>query len=74
MRKKSGERMSGLIVANLVNSMVVKGHRRDTRWYSIIDDEWNDTVKSAFEAWLSEDNFDVQGQQIKRLEAFRMTG
>jgi hypothetical protein len=56
---------------NFKFSMVVKGHRRDTSWYSIIDDEWNTNVKKAFEAWLSDDNFDEKGQQIKKLEEFR---
>ena len=54
-----------------LSSMVVKGRRRDTSWYSIIDDEWNGNVKKAFEAWLADENFDAQGQQIKKLEDFR---
>jgi hypothetical protein len=51
--------------------MVVKGHRRDTAWYSIIDDEWNANAKQAFVAWLSEENFDEHGNQIRKLEELR---
>lgn len=46
--------------------MVVKGHNRDTAWFSIIDGEWL-ARKSAFEQWLSPDNFDAQGHQKARL-------
>lgn len=46
------------------------GRNRDTNWYSIIEEEWQDR-KNAFEAWLDESNFDEHGQQKKRLEDFR---
>ncbi|KAI0144071.1 putative acetyltransferase, GNAT family [Hypoxylon sp. NC0597] len=50
--------------------MIVKGHNRDTAWYSIVDDEWP-SIKRAFEAWLDPINFDSKGKQKKRLEEFR---
>ncbi len=50
--------------------MVVKGESRDTAWFSILDSEWP-AVKSAFDAWLDPANFDKEGHQKKRLEAFR---
>ena len=50
--------------------MLSKGQNRDTAWYSIIDGEWP-LVKAAFEAWLAPENFDVAGQQIRRLEDIR---
>jgi len=51
--------------------MVIKGRRRDTAWFSVIDDEWYGTgVKTAIEAWLDESNF-MEGRQIKKLEEFR---
>jgi RimJ/RimL family protein N-acetyltransferase len=31
--------------------MVVKGHNRDTAWFSIVDDEWPE-LRAAFERWL----------------------
>lgn len=39
-----------------------KNRNRDTAWFSIIDGEWP-TIKSAFQTWLSPDNFDAQGNQ-----------
>jgi len=51
-------------------AMVVKGANRDTAWYSIIDSEWP-LLRGAFEAWLSPDNFDENGQQIQSLKAIR---
>ena len=45
---------------------VVKGHNRDTAWYSIIDKEWP-TLKQGFESWLAPQNFDSQGIQRKPL-------
>jgi len=50
--------------------MIIKGRRRDTAWFSITDEEWP-AVKKAFEAWLSEDNFDKDGKQIKSLKDIR---
>jgi hypothetical protein len=50
--------------------MILKGRRRDTAWFSITDDEWP-LVKKAFETWLSEDNFDENGKQIKALKSIR---
>lgn len=46
--------------------MVVKGRNRDTAWFSIIDSEWP-ARKTAFERWLSPDNFDERGHQKARL-------
>lgn len=50
--------------------MVSKGKSRDTAWFSMIDGEWPNR-RHAFEAWLSADNFDAKGGQIRRLEAIR---
>lgn len=45
---------------------VVKGRNRDTAWYACIDDEWP-KLRTAFETWLSPENFDSAGQQKQRL-------
>ncbi len=45
---------------------MVKGHNRDTAWFSILDRDWP-TAKAAFETWLAPENFDAQGQQKQRL-------
>jgi len=50
--------------------MVVKGESRDTAWFSIIDGEWP-LISATNEAWLSEENFDREGQQRKSLQAIR---
>jgi len=41
---------------------IYKQRNRDTAWYSILDNEWP-SLKSAFESWLSRDNFDALGKQ-----------
>jgi RimJ/RimL family protein N-acetyltransferase len=49
---------------------VVKGRNRDTAWFSITDHEWP-AIRSAFEAWLSPDNFDRDGLQKRSLAQLR---
>jgi RimJ/RimL family protein N-acetyltransferase len=49
---------------------VVKGRNRDTAWYAAIDGEWP-MLSAAFESWLAPENFDAEGQQLRRLESFR---
>ena len=49
---------------------VVKGHNRDTAWFSILDSEWP-VVAAAFEAWLAADNFDAEGRQRRGLAEIR---
>lgn len=44
------------------NHMVVKGHNRDTAWFSILDSEWP-ALKLAYEKWLAPENFDREGRQ-----------
>ena len=50
--------------------MVAKGQNRDTAWFSILDSEWP-TLRQAYLAWLSPENFDADGQQRQPLTAFR---
>ena len=49
--------------------MIVKSRNRDTAWFSMLDHEWP-ARRAAFEGWLAPDNFDAQGRQKRRLEAF----
>jgi len=42
--------------------MIIKGHNRDTAWFSMLDSEWP-ARKAAFERWLDPANFDESGQQ-----------
>jgi RimJ/RimL family protein N-acetyltransferase len=49
--------------------MIYKGRSRDTAWFSILDGEWP-AQKAAFDKYLSADNFDGEGKQIKSLAHF----
>jgi len=46
--------------------LIVKGHNRDTAWFSIVDTEWS-VVRANFETWLAPENFDADGRQIRSL-------
>ncbi|MDH4048235.1 MAG: GNAT family N-acetyltransferase [Gammaproteobacteria bacterium] len=50
--------------------LIVKGANRDTAWFAIIDKEWP-ALRRSFELWLAPTNFDSDGRQRRRLEAFR---
>jgi len=45
---------------------IIKGRNRDTAWYAMLDTEWP-KARTAFEAWLRDDNFDANGQQKAKL-------
>ena len=45
--------------------------RSDSDMLSIIDGEWPQR-DAELRAWLAAENFDEEGRQIKRLEAFRL--
>lgn len=51
-------------------ALVVKGHNRDTDWFSIIDGEWPD-VDAAMQCWLAPDNFTADGKQRCSLTSLR---
>ncbi|MEG5549975.1 GNAT family protein [Enterobacter wuhouensis] len=51
-------------------ALVVKGHNRDTDWFSIVDNEWP-ALASAFENWLAIGNFAPDGKQRRSLESWR---
>lgn len=42
--------------------MIIKGHNRDTAWFSMLDSEWP-KLKAVFERWLDPANFDASGRQ-----------
>ena len=50
--------------------MIVKGHSRDTAWFSMLDSEWP-MRKAAFESWLAPENFAHDGVQRTNLAAGR---
>lgn len=47
-------------------AMVVRGHSRDTTWYSIIDSDYP-VLQAAYQQWLAPENFDMAGQQRQKL-------
>ena len=51
-------------------AQVVKGHNRDTAWFSVIDSEWP-ALRAAFERWLDPANFTLDGAQRQTLASFR---
>jgi RimJ/RimL family protein N-acetyltransferase len=50
--------------------MVVKGHLRDTDWYSIVGDEWP-SRRDALLAWLDPANFGSDGTALRGLAELR---
>ena len=42
--------------------MVVKGANRDTAWFAMTDQDWQ-RLKPGYQAWLSPDNFNIDGRQ-----------
>ena len=46
--------------------LIVKGCNRDTAWFSILESEWP-ALRANFESWLSPDNFEADGRQLRSL-------
>lgn len=64
--KKAAERFGFTFEGVFRQHLVYKGRNRDTAWFSIIDSEWP-ALRSAYEAWLDEANFDASGAQRQGL-------
>lgn len=60
--RSAAERLGFTFEGVFRQAAVIKGHNRDTAWYSIIDKEWP-KLKQTFEKWLAQDNFDTDGTQ-----------
>jgi len=71
--KRAAERFGFQFEGIFRQHMVTKGTNRDTAWFSIIDSEWP-ALNQAYQAWLAPTNFDSDGQQIRKLEDFRVGG
>ena len=67
--RRAAERLGFIYEVRFRQAVVYKGRNRDTDWLSMIDKDWP-AVKSRLEKWLSPDNFDKKGQQIKALSDF----
>jgi RimJ/RimL family protein N-acetyltransferase len=68
--RKAAQRLGFTFEGIFRQDRVVKGRNRDTAWYSILDKEWP-VLDRAFQKWLAPENFDEQGQQLRRLEDYR---
>jgi RimJ/RimL family protein N-acetyltransferase len=68
--RRAAERFGFVYEGVFRQHMVVKGRNRDTAWFSIVDGEWP-AVRAGFEAWLSPDNFDEEGHQLRSLAEVR---
>jgi RimJ/RimL family protein N-acetyltransferase len=64
--RRSAQRLGFTFEGIFRQAQVVKGRNRDTAWFSIIDGEWP-SLRRAYHAWLSPDNFDSSGRQRERL-------
>ena len=67
--RRAAERLGFTYEGRFRQALVYKGRNRDTDWLSMIDKDWP-AVKSRLAKWLSPDNFDEKGQQIKSLSDF----
>ena len=70
--KRAAERFGFRFEGIFRQHMIVKGENRDTAWYAMIDKEWP-ALAHAYNAWLDPNNFDAEGNQIRRLEDLRET-
>ena len=68
--RRAAERFGFVFEGVFRQHRVVKARNRDTAWYSILDSEWP-SRRAAFEAWLSPQNFDPQGRQLRSLAQVR---
>ena len=68
--RRAAERLGFVWEGRLRNKLVRKARNRDSDILSIIESEWPER-DAELQAWLAPDNFDAQGQQIRRLAAFR---
>lgn len=68
--KKAAERLGFIYEGTFRQATMYKNRNRDTAWFAIIDQDWP-VLKSAFQTWLNQDNFDAKGQQKISLSEIR---
>ena len=64
--RRAANRLGFRYEGTFYQHMIVKGHNRDTAWYSILDGEWP-RLRANFQQWFATENFDAQGRQKRRL-------
>jgi RimJ/RimL family protein N-acetyltransferase len=68
--RKAAERLGFTFEGVFRNHMIMKGHSRDTAWFSMLDADWP-AVKQGFERYLEPSNFDANGRHGKSLPECR---
>jgi RimJ/RimL family protein N-acetyltransferase len=68
--RTAAERLGFTFEGVFRQAAVIKGHNRDTAWFSIIDSEWP-VLQQAFTRWLAPENFNAQGEQLRKLKELR---
>ncbi len=66
--RRAAARLGFVFEGELRAHLVVKGRRRDTAFFSILDSEWP-ARRDAIAAWLDESNWDHQGRPRNSLSA-----
>ena len=64
--RKAAARLGFVYEGTWRKAQIVKGHWRDTSWYSQLATEWASN-KLLFDRWLEDANFDDAGRQLSRL-------
>ena len=68
--RRAAERLGFVYEGTLRAHLVVKGRRRDTAYFSILDDEWP-RCRDALQAWLDPANFGSDGTALRGLGEIR---
>jgi RimJ/RimL family protein N-acetyltransferase len=68
--RRAAERLGFTYEGTLRAHLIVKGRRRDTAYFSILDDEWP-RCRDALQAWLDPANFDPEGTARRSLSDIR---
>jgi RimJ/RimL family protein N-acetyltransferase len=67
---RAAERFGFIFEGVFRQHMIIRGESRDSAWFSMLDREWA-ARKRAFELWLSPDNSDASGAQLRSLAEIR---
>ena len=67
---RAAERYGFLYEGTWRKHMILKGRNRDTCIYSMIDENWP-VCRDILERWLSDENFDANGKQMRSLDEVR---
>lgn len=67
--RRAAERLGFSFDGVFEQAIVYKGRNRDTAWYSILNRDWP-SLKSAYQKWLDEENYDNAGKQKRKLQDF----